>query len=462
MSDQFDDDLRDALRAEANGVNAGPELLDRIVLRNARRAPSRWRRAAPWLAVAAAAALVAAVATTLPDERREELDVAGDTGTTAPSSPSTSGLAGDLPNSTTLPCSVRPDTDVAVYLQPTASDREVAAIGARIEADADFSEVTYMDQEEAYAHFRELFADQPELIATVTADILPPAYFVNLVNIADAPSLRAELAETPGVYQVLEVDCGSFAPIAAGPPATAVAVTRDGRLVVIDVPTGEEVRELAAWDDPTAATTEVVEGGLSTITGVALHPNGRDVYVETCCEPASGHVFRVAIDGTSQPEAVTGAYGIDISADGHWLIGVSGSAGLLLYDLENQSGSLLDAGQAVDWQRVGINPNGSEVAIALVQRDDQGDVASREIQRYALTAGRLGAPLGKDATEGMAPLYTRMGRPGLSYLGDGLDLNVEASGMWLLEVDADGRLVQHQEGAEPSVISEGPFVAADW
>lgn len=196
---------------------------------------------------------------------------------------------------------------------------------------------------------------------------------------------------------------------------------------------------------------------------MALHPNGRDVFFETCCEPASGHVLRVPIDGSAEPEPFTGAYGIDISADGRWLIGVAASAGLLLYDLEARTAALLQHEGNIEWEQVGISSDGTEVAVAVVRRDLEGNVESSEIERYAITNGQLGELRGADSGDVRAvPLYTSTGRLGAADLRDGLDLNVDPSGTWLLEVDAQGRLIQRQEGTEPTVISEGPFIAADW
>ena len=183
----------------------------------------------------------------------------------------------------------------------------------------------------------------------------------------DDLAVRAPVSDLAGIAGIFSSNCTDSPVEPTGErPTFAVAVTANGRLVVIDVATGNEIREVAAFDDPTDPADAEQEGGPYVITGVALHPNGRDVYYDTCCEPASGHVERVSIDGSTAPEPITGAYGIDISADGRWLVGVAGGAGILLYDLEGGTGALLgNDNEAVgEWEQAAINADGTEVAVA--------------------------------------------------------------------------------------------------
>jgi hypothetical protein len=567
MSDQpndpHDEALRAALRAEADGVTAGPDLLDRIHAATD-AAPSGWIRRTPWLLVAAAAVAVIALAATLvaddgDDDQR--LDLVDD--------PSP---AEELPDQPLVACAPDEEIDMAVYLEPDSSAAEVSAVGEALEATG-FA-TRYVGPDETYEEFQRLFADNKELLATVTPDVLPTSYLLDLDRPSDEAVVRAAVEGSSSVYDIVAVECepesadmfdllsaafpcddgfqtvfylsptttaseseavkealethdrvrsvrfisadeilalaegrweqnslptaylatadteeddlavrgavsdlagiiGTSSTSCTDPsleptgerPTVAVAVTDDGRLVVIDVATGNKIRELAALDDPNDPEAVGREGGAYVITGVALHPNGRDVYYDTCCEPASGHVERVSIDGSTAPLAITGAYGIDISADGRWLVGIAGGAGILLYDLEGGTGALLgnDNEAAVEWEQTGINADGTEIAVARSRRDEAGDVVERTIERYAIVDGALDPRGSSSADTGTVPLYTpEATRPGVALLAEGKDLNVDASGQWLLEVDARGRLVQRQEGAEPIVISEGPFVAADW
>src|SRR3546814_14008628 len=78
MSEQFDNQIRAALRAEAEDVTADDALLARIRARSIAEAPAL-RRRAPWLLSAAAVAAVIVGAATLvlrDDDRHQTVDVA--------------------------------------------------------------------------------------------------------------------------------------------------------------------------------------------------------------------------------------------------------------------------------------------------------------------------------------------------------------------------------------------------
>jgi len=85
-----------------------------------------------------------------------------------------------------------------------------------------------------------------------------------------------------------------------GHPNTAVAVTEDGRLVVLDVSgaVAVEVRELDRGPDPRIVPEE---GETTVLADPALTPDGRTVYYSLCCEPVVGVLFSAAVDGSSPP-----------------------------------------------------------------------------------------------------------------------------------------------------------------
>jgi hypothetical protein len=84
-------------------------------------------------------------------------------------------------------------------------------------------------------------------------------------------------------------------------PTQAVAVTQDGRLVVLDTSSGQavEVRELDRGPDP---RVEVEEGTPAYLGAPSLTPDGATVYYHFCCEPVVGDLFRVPVDGSAEPE----------------------------------------------------------------------------------------------------------------------------------------------------------------
>jgi len=94
--------------------------------------------------------------------------------------------------------------EFVVFLQPTATEDQIASVGADLEGSPDVEQVTFINKDAAYDEFKRLFADSPEMIDSVEPDILPPSYRVVPVNKdADTVTALSEQYETkPGVRQV--------------------------------------------------------------------------------------------------------------------------------------------------------------------------------------------------------------------------------------------------------------------
>jgi len=572
--DLHDEALRAALRAEADGVTARPELLERIRSEGSSR-PAVGRPRTPWLLVAAAAVAVIALAATLAasdgGDADQRLDLVDD-----PSSPV------DLPDLPVVACAPGEDFDLAVHLVPDASTAEVSTVGEALEATG-FA-MRYVDRDETFARFQELFADSEGLLATVDPDDLPTSYVLDLDQPADEAAVRAAVEGSSTVYQVVTVECErpttdmfdllgrafpcsegyqtvfylsptasavesdavrdalethdrvrafrvistdevaaaleAEAPEASWDPASiptaylatsdteeddlairgevsdlagitgtsssdctdappeptgerptqAVAVTDRGHVVVLDTATGDVIRDLGGFDDPTDPAVADQPGGPYSITGVALHPNGQDIYFETCCEPASGTIFRVPIDGsvsidTSRLVPVAYGFGIDISADGRWLAYAS-PAGVGLHDLETGSDVTVEFGLG-NLVQVAVNHDGSEVAAERALEYSPPDAPSLIVRSELTTFHRDGETLVRGETTGgdvrLLPIYADAGRQLTTVAArDGvIDLNVDVSGTWFLATPSEMPLRGYSEAADAREIS-GSFTAADW
>jgi hypothetical protein len=209
MSDgrDFDEELRGAMRAEADRAQPDPSSWSRVEARRAgRRSGGAWRWGA--LAVAVAAAIVLVAVLVWPRDDGDEVITV---------------------DSSAVTTTVLPDVTVAPTTEP--------------------------------------------VITTV-----PPT--------TEAPTTTAA-ATTTSVP-------------AAGHPTTAVAVTEDGRLVVLDTsgPSAVEVRELDRGPDPNVVPEE---GETAFLADPALSPDGSTVYYSLCCEPVVGVLFSAAVDGSSPP-----------------------------------------------------------------------------------------------------------------------------------------------------------------
>lgn len=462
MTDPFDDRLRSALHDEVHAVHANDELLERVRSATSDAPPARRHGALLALAAVVAIAVGLAAIVLNGEDAPHQVDAVDDPSTTTTRSGDEDLLAA-LPDL----CAQEERVDVAVSMAADASDEVLRQMGQRLADDPRVASLRYVDRDAALAARRARGGGED-----LTANELPTAFLITLRSPEDDLPLRGEVADLPGVIGVLGVSCDG-ASATGQPPVVAVAVTEHGHLVVIDTRTGSVTRDLGGFDDPTDPAATSREGGALTITGVALHPNGREVYFETCCEPASGAVYRIPIDGSVPIDArlfdeaaghrVAYGYGVDISADGRWLAYVSGPV-VSVMDLETgEVPHTFESGDGThDWVQATLNADGSVIAIErALDRGPDGEVLRSDVRTTSLRDGTYE----EHPTAGGRFMPLWLGSAGLSSApgpGEVLrDANVDPSGRWILVVTGDGRLVARGEPT-PSPIPGQGYVAADW
>jgi cell division transport system permease protein len=92
-----------------------------------------------------------------------------------------------------------------VFLNPEAAQDQINAVGDDLRKNPQIDKVTFVDKQAAYAEFKELFRDSPEMIESVTPDILPASYRVEPKDkSAEVITALSEQFKTkPGVKQVV-------------------------------------------------------------------------------------------------------------------------------------------------------------------------------------------------------------------------------------------------------------------
>ena len=65
-----------------------------------------------------------------------------------------------------------------VFLQPDVSQEQADAVGRELQENPDVKDVKFVDKQQAYEEFKLLFRNSPELVDTVTPDILPASWRV--------------------------------------------------------------------------------------------------------------------------------------------------------------------------------------------------------------------------------------------------------------------------------------------
>jgi cell division transport system permease protein len=92
-----------------------------------------------------------------------------------------------------------------VYLQPTIQEDQKASIQKDLDDNPDVRDYTFIDQDETFEEFKRLFSNSPQLVETVTPEILPPSFRV-APRIQDPEVVKAlgdQFESKPGVYEVV-------------------------------------------------------------------------------------------------------------------------------------------------------------------------------------------------------------------------------------------------------------------
>lgn len=92
-----------------------------------------------------------------------------------------------------------------IFVEPEASAEQEQAIQDKLANSPAVETWTYVDREQAYEEFVDMFQSTPEMIETVDPSILPPSFRVVPTN-PDAAAIRAlgeQFEDEPGVFRVV-------------------------------------------------------------------------------------------------------------------------------------------------------------------------------------------------------------------------------------------------------------------
>jgi cell division transport system permease protein len=100
------------------------------------------------------------------------------------------------------------DVEFIIFLDPDATTAQEQSVRASLEENPLVATFTFFDREQAFEEFKELFADSPDLVSSVTPEILPPSFRVKPTEL-DTSAIR-EVGEgyelVPGVLRVSFAD----------------------------------------------------------------------------------------------------------------------------------------------------------------------------------------------------------------------------------------------------------------
>jgi cell division transport system permease protein len=94
--------------------------------------------------------------------------------------------------------------EVSIFLDTQVSDQQRTDLDAKLKSDPLVREVTYVDKDEAYKRFQEMFQDAPDLLSAVKADSLPESFRLKLVNPEQYKNIYDQYKDTAGVDEIVD------------------------------------------------------------------------------------------------------------------------------------------------------------------------------------------------------------------------------------------------------------------
>lgn len=95
--------------------------------------------------------------------------------------------------------------EFVVFMNTNATQAQIDAVGQDLNSSPEVQKVVYVNQDAAYQEFKQLFADSPEMLSSVTPADLPTSYRVEPVNknVDAIQSLGSKYTKMAGVKQVV-------------------------------------------------------------------------------------------------------------------------------------------------------------------------------------------------------------------------------------------------------------------
>ncbi|TDC82635.1 ABC transporter permease [Micromonospora sp. KC606] len=96
------------------------------------------------------------------------------------------------------------NVQVSIFLKPDVSPQQRDDLDAKLKSDPLVKEVTYVNKDEAYKRFQEMYQDAPDLVNAVKADQLPESFRLKLVNPEQYRDIYDQYKDTEGVDEIVD------------------------------------------------------------------------------------------------------------------------------------------------------------------------------------------------------------------------------------------------------------------
>ncbi|SCL35246.1 cell division protein FtsX [Micromonospora pallida] len=94
--------------------------------------------------------------------------------------------------------------EVSIFLKADVPAEQRDALRAELESDPLVDEVVYVNKDEAYQRFQQMFQDAPDLVGAVQADVLPESFRLKLTNPQEYRSIYDQYKDTEGVDEIVD------------------------------------------------------------------------------------------------------------------------------------------------------------------------------------------------------------------------------------------------------------------
>lgn len=93
---------------------------------------------------------------------------------------------------------------VSIFLDGQVTEQQRTDLQAKLDSDPLVKDVIYVNKDEAYKRFQEMFQDAPDLLSAVKADSLPESFRLTLVNPEQYKDIYNQYKDTEGVDEIVD------------------------------------------------------------------------------------------------------------------------------------------------------------------------------------------------------------------------------------------------------------------
>ncbi|MCW3839304.1 permease-like cell division protein FtsX [Micromonospora yasonensis] len=96
------------------------------------------------------------------------------------------------------------NVQVSIFLKTDVSDQQRTDLDTKLKSDPLVKEVTYVNKDEAYNRFKQMYADAPDLVNAVKPDQLPESFRLTLKNPEQYKSIYDQYKDSEGVDEIVD------------------------------------------------------------------------------------------------------------------------------------------------------------------------------------------------------------------------------------------------------------------